>query len=289
MRPGQRERGKGTAVRPKAVLAPVNRRQFLIRAGVAAGAALIVLESPARADVPPATLTAERKQVVLALASAELIAAGADPSGAAAVADSVAAAYGGLDATEQAAIDAILDAIDGAPSQGTFTQLTDSQRQTFLTTALAAGAAAQPPDTTFITDNQTLSSDYTTVIQGSFASTTEGDYSGDPPETDGDFSPPLATSPPAPTAISAAQQLRMTVFGGLLLIDAPPPAPPAVPPGDPNGPVIAAAVQVSDTLDSQGLPTDSIDAQIASLDGAYYAPIPFFSPTMAAAIAAWSS
>lgn len=139
-----------------------SRRQFLGASG-AAGALVYVGAGAgvAHADLlPGAPLEDARERVVKVVVETELAAAGVDPSGAAQTTAAVAAGFPSLDPSTQQAIDVALDAIEAAPSEGSFSQLDNDQRQAFMRQALAAGQPPEPPDTAFIEENQTLYSQY---------------------------------------------------------------------------------------------------------------------------------
>lgn len=236
------------------------RRQLIARGGVA-GALLLLGRRvlSALVDVSPEpSLSDQRKSVVVALASASRIAAGVSPAAARAVADAIAAGHIGLDDSVRAGINAILDAIEVAPSPGAFSKLDDGQRQALMRGAVRVGVTPVPAGLALTGESDLLYQGYVAEAQAGTLDDEPGDYPGDPPDQDGEGSPPLASSPPPPTAPTPAQQLRLTVFVALVLVDDPPP-----PTGDPTGPHA----------------DQDPNAEV----------MPAFSPTMLAAIANWSS
>jgi hypothetical protein len=184
-------------------------------------------------------LTPARERVLQALSRTELLAAGADPSGADKAAAAVAAGFPGLEAPTQHGIDKAIDTLQNAPSEGAFTQLSDAERQAFMRKTFRAGQQPPPPaDASFAKANAQAFQQYVEAVNngtlGADATADPQDYPGKPPDEDGRGSPPLASHPIPQPPVTPAERRLETVYSVLELLDHPPPAVgrpgPAIPP-----------------------------------------------------------
>lgn len=204
----------------------MDRRQFLASGGAAAGLAYVSLGTgAASADLlPNPQLTDARRQVLLTLSQTELVAAGADPSGAAQAIAAAAAGFPNLEVPTQQTINTAIDTLQAAPSQGPFTQLDNGQRQAFMRQTVTSAEPQVPHKTSF--NDQAYSQYVAAANSGTLdaeADGVAGDYPGEPPEADGLGSPPLAGAPLPTPEITPAQQLSMTALSLLSVLDDPPP------------------------------------------------------------------
>jgi len=215
------------------------------------------------------------------LSEAELIAAGVDPSGAAQAVVAVAAGFPSFEVPTQQAINAAIDALQEAPSQGLFTQLDNNQRQAFMRHTVTSAEPQVSPDTSFTQANDQAYGQYLAAVNNGTldaeagAGAGAGDYPGEPPEDDGLGSPPLASAPLPTPAITPVQQLSMTGLLLLMVLD------------DPPAPYSLVSQLGGLPILSQlgGLPV------VSQLIGSEETPPPFptLSATLLDAIAYWSS
>jgi hypothetical protein len=288
-----------------------SRRAFLARGGALATVAALGPLASATSTAAAATtdpvataLSAGRVGVATALASSVLAAAG--PAAAAVApqpADSAAAleaGFAGLAVTDQTAIDILLDAVNTAPTEGSFATLSAAERQAFLTSTFGAVAFKGGPDQAFLTEHDSLYAGYLAAVRSGSLPAAPTDL-GEPPCEDGDGSLPLAGSPPPAIPVSAAQALESVVFTALALIDNPPPAGSAASAASSGSgsasrsgglAVVASTLgtQLSGLLAGLGIGTGSLGPAVASIDRrSETAGLPTLSDTLLSAISTWSS
>lgn len=264
------------------------RRQFVARGGVTAGALALAGLLPARASAsPPVALSGEQLAVLRALVSAVLVAVRAPASDAAGLGlqdpDVIAQRFAGLDPDSRANVAALLDAIDLAPTPQSFTGLSDSQRQEFLSQSLAP--LALPP----LTDTQLAE-----LLVG--AAEADGNAAQLMAELDAGTLPQVIDQPsgpeapdappappetfPAPAPLPRDVVLANALLAGLELVTTPPQ--PLLPPPPPTSlpPVVIASVTAEllaglpDGEFSQGL----VDQLTAALDSSQPEPQPLLGP-----------
>lgn len=278
-----------------------SRRQFLARGGAAAGALALAGLLPQRASADaPGSLTSEELAVLGALASAILIAADKPPGELSALGlqspQAVAQGFGALDPESRSAIAAVLDAIDGAPSRGTFVSLSDRERQAAIRAVLvplrppAASAAEVQALMAFF---QEASAAYPSVLAQIEAGTVPDEVAEPSGPEAPDMPPgPLQTFPPTPPP-SPELLLAETMLAGLELVatplTAPPPPPPPPPPLSPT--LVASLIEAALTsVPGKELPQGLID-QLASgtdaseLEITEIQPLP--APVLEKALATW--
>lgn len=210
------------------------RRQLLLRGGTVAGAftlGALVRAGSARGD--SSGLSTEQLAVLGALVSAILVAVGQTGDGTnvglqspAAVAQSL----GRFDPGSQAFILSELGLIQRAPSSGTFTSLSDSQRESFMRQSLAPLAVRSQPDRVMDRTIQQSYEEYAAAVDA--GTVPEGIDGGLQPPVDSDPSEsPETTSEKVPVPkLSASEVLASALLDALKLVSTPLPPPLQVPP-----------------------------------------------------------
>lgn len=253
------------------------RRQFVAR-GSAVAAALAVygqLPQQAAADTPPA-LSGEELAVAAALVSAVLAAVGQPESQAAALGlqspAALAAGYATLDGDSQAAVVYVLDAIDQAPSSGTFVSLSPADRGTLIASTLAV---LQPPPASAsdVQNMDSLVADVSAAYPAVLAAIKAGSVPLSVPVQSG---PEAPDAPPGPDELDPPTPdpppqivLAETMLAGLRLVSQPLELP-SVPPDTPPLSVSVAASRVTFALGSLPgavVPQPLVDEILADLNG----------------------
>ncbi len=276
-----------------------SRRQFLARGGALVGAFAVAGLLPARAvGDAPGQLTSEELAVVGALGSAILAAVGKPASQGPALGlrppQAIADGFGALDPFSRTTIAGMLEAIDRAPSSGTFSALSETQRQAFIAKALAAFALPEPSSSTMAaltTFQQEADADYdqylSEVEAGSIPDEIDqpsGPEAPDPPLESPQTFP--VTPPPPPDVV-----LGTTVLAGLELVAMPLTALPSAPALLPLPPEVIASLTdlLLGTLPGTDVPQSLIEQLTEGLDAAEadQPPPPRPAPVLGEALKAW--
>lgn len=254
-----------------------SRRQFVERGTLTVGALVFAGLLPARvlAAEAPSELAGSELEVLAALAASILGAVSKPLSEASALGlqspEALAQQFASMDPESRAYVAGVLDAIDRAPSSGSFTSLSDAARQEFLRTALAP-LGPPPPTAAQLAElavvAQQIDADYAEFVAeldsgiGLDVSVPPSPEAPDPPPA----SPELFSAPaPAPPDVV----LGNVVLAGLELVATPPaPPPPALPPPPPLSPALLASLVdlVLQGVPGGKVPQSLIDQVIAELD-----------------------
>jgi len=273
-----------------------SRRQFLARGGATAGALALggLIHAQQARGQSSGALSAEEIAVLGALASAVVIALGQTGDGSALGLQSpatVAQTLTELLPAVQTQMIEVLDAIDAAPSSGTFTSLSDSQRQAFMTQALAPLASSATLNATFQQEAESDYDDYAAQVAAGVPPSAADSVS--PELVDISPAPPSTPAPVSSQVLSSADLLAFTIIDALQLIGspfAPPPPPPAALPPAPVGLVSALLEAVTAQL-----PVDLLqvlaDQIVAAVGGDVvepeYPPPPLAAPAIWDAVRVW--